>query len=162
MKKIFFLFLFTLLVVPKFAMAAPNINVYTEKIAVGAGYDKATDTTLSETIGKYVRVMLSLVGTIFLALTVYAGFLWMTASGNDEQVTKAKDIIQMATIGLIIALAAFSITAFVVSRVGTTTQPQAPQVGGATPPAENASWGDVMSAWWGGAKQNAKNNPFGQ
>lgn len=154
MKKILFILLFTLLLAPKFAFAAPNINVYTEKIAVGAGYDKATDTTLSETIGKYIRIMLSLVGTIFLALTVYAGFLWMTASGNEEQVTKATDIIKMATVGLIIALAAFSITAFVVSKVGTTTQPQTPQVGGGgsgSAATSSASWSEVMGAWWGGA-----------
>lgn len=158
MKKIFFLLLFTLLLSPTFALAAPNINVYTEKIATGAGYDKATDTTLSETIGKYIRVALSLVGTIFLALTVYAGFLWMTASGNEDQVTKATDIIKMATIGLIVALAAFSITAFVVSRVGTTTQPQAAQVGGASVPASTESfWG----AWWGGVTKQASSSPYG-
>ncbi len=154
MKKIFFVLLFTLLLLPKFTLAAPNIGTDTAgKIAAGAGYDKATDTTLSETIGRYIRVMLSLVGTIFLALTVYAGFLWMTASGNEEQVTKATDIIKMATIGLIIALAAFSITAFIVSRVGVTTQPQAPQVGGGVTPtsSEEGFW----SSWFGGAKKQS-------
>lgn len=156
MKKIFFVFLFTLLLLPQFTLAAPNINVYTEKIATGAGYEKATDTTLSETVGKYVRVMLSLVGTIFLALTVYAGFLWMTASGNEEQVTKATDIIKMATIGLIVALSAFPITAFVVSRVGTTAQSPAANVGGASVPASSPSFGDVMSAWWGGASKQSE------
>jgi len=163
MKKIIFALVFVMLLLPQVSMAAPKINVYTEKIATGAGYDKATDTTLSETIGRYIRVMLSLVGTIFLALTVYAGFLWMTASGNEDQVGKAKDILQMATIGLVIALAAFSITAFVVSKVGTTTQPSGTSAGGAGAQQQgSASWGDVMSAWWGGAKDQAKNFPAGE
>ncbi|MFA6548148.1 MAG: hypothetical protein WCT11_04400 [Candidatus Magasanikbacteria bacterium] len=163
MKKIFFVLFFTLLLAPKFTLAAPNINVYTEKIAVGSGYEKATDTTLSETVGKYIRVMLSFVGTIFLALTVYAGFLWMTASGNEEQVTKATDIIKMATIGLVITLAAFSITAFVVSKVGSSTQPAQPTVGGASSATPSSdSWGDIMGAWLGGAKKQAETNPLGE
>jgi len=161
MKKILFILLFTLFLVPNSVLAAPNINVYTEKIAAGAGYDKATDTTLSETVGRYIRVMLSLVGTIFLALTVYAGFLWMTAAGNEEQVTKATDIIKMATTGLVIALAAFSITAFVVSKVGTTTQPQTPQVGGAVVPASSEE-GSFGASWWGGFKKQASTSPAGE
>jgi len=90
-------------------LAAPNINVITEGVAKQGGYD----TSLSQTVGNYIKIALSLVGTIFIALTVYAGFLWMTASGEDEKVTKAKDILQAAVIGLIITVSAYSITYFV-------------------------------------------------
>jgi len=37
----------------------------------------------------------------------------MTAGGEDEKVTKAKDILQAAVIGLVITLSAYSITYFV-------------------------------------------------
>jgi len=52
-----------------------------------------------------------------LILLIYAGFLWMTAQGDDKLVTKAKDIIRQAVIGLIVIIAAFSISNFVLSSL---------------------------------------------
>lgn len=60
-----------------------------------------------------IRIGLGLIGTIFLVLTLYAGFLWMTAGGNDEQVSKARRLIFDSAIGLAVVLAAYSITIFV-------------------------------------------------
>lgn len=77
-----------------------------------AGYDAPTDPRT--TVANIIKVILSLIGTIFLALTIYAGFLWMTAGGNDEQITKAKSYIYQATIGLIIVLGAYAITVFAI------------------------------------------------
>ncbi|MBI2443942.1 MAG: hypothetical protein HYV42_01710 [Candidatus Magasanikbacteria bacterium] len=59
-----------------------------------------------------IRVLLSLTATVLVALNLYAGFMWMTAAGNEERVTSAKTIIRNATIGLIIVLSAYSITIF--------------------------------------------------
>lgn len=109
--------------VPIFVHAAPVINDYVDKIATDAGYDPGdqADTAFSARVGQVIRIILGLAGMIFFALTVYAGFLWMTAAGNDEQVSKATDIIKMAVIGLAITLAAYSITYFVVSSIGSST-----------------------------------------
>jgi hypothetical protein len=63
--------------------------------------------------GGLVGLILSFIGIIFLLLTVYAGFLWMTAQGNASQVEKAKDLLINAIIGLVIVTAAYSITIFV-------------------------------------------------
>jgi amino acid transporter len=57
-----------------------------------------------------IRMILGLVGTVMIVLNVYAGYLWMTAGGNEEQVAQAKTTIRNATIGLIIAVASYSIT----------------------------------------------------
>lgn len=88
-----------------------------EDAATGAGYAKATETTLAENIGFIIQVALSFVGTIFLVLVVYGGILWMTARGDEGQVDKSKEIIQRAVIGLVITVGAYSITAFVVPRI---------------------------------------------
>ncbi len=64
-------------------------------------------------IGKIVGLALSFVGLAFFVLMIYAGFLWMFARGNDQDVQKAKDLIQAAVIGLIIVLAAYAITMFI-------------------------------------------------
>ena len=64
-----------------------------------------------------IKMALGVLGTIFLVLTVYAGFLWMTASGEEEKITKAKDILKASIIGLLIILTAYAITSFVISNL---------------------------------------------
>jgi amino acid transporter len=81
----------------------------------GAGFDNYRDPR--ETAALIIRSALGLVGMIFMVLSLYAGFLWMTAGGEEEKVTKATGIIKMAVIGLIIILAAYSLTNFVVYRL---------------------------------------------
>ena len=63
-------------------------------------------------VAQIIRVTLELLGIIFFGLTIYAGYLWMTAAGNDEQVSKAKSLLYQATVGLIIILSSYSITIF--------------------------------------------------
>lgn len=63
--------------------------------------------------GRVIGVVLSFVGVIFLILMIYAGISWMTAVGNEQQITKARDLLINSIIGLIIVFAAYAITAFV-------------------------------------------------
>jgi len=127
MKKIIIYSLVILIVgitVGQVCLAVPDINSLTKEVAEGAGYDKTTsETSLSQTVGQVIKTVLGFVGVVFLALTVYAGFLWMTASGNEEMVTKATGIIKMATIGLIIVVSSYTITFFVLQKATTRTTP---------------------------------------
>jgi len=90
---------------------------------------------LGDTVATVIKAVLALVGTIFLILTIYAGILWMTAQGNEEQVTKAVGIIKASVIGLIIIMSAYAITFFVTSKLtgatGTSSQntPNSNQLG---------------------------------
>ena len=68
-------------------------------------------------IGSIIRSLLGFVGVLFLVLTVYAGFLWMTSQGNEEQVSKAKNILKGATIGAILTFASYSIVNFVLRSI---------------------------------------------
>ena len=52
---------------------------------------------------------------------LYAGFLWMTSSGDETKVTKAKGLMVNAVIGLAIVLAAYAITYFVLLYLHTAT-----------------------------------------
>ncbi|MBP6859429.1 MAG: hypothetical protein KBC69_02315 [Candidatus Magasanikbacteria bacterium] len=117
MKKHFLIFLLglNLLFVPaKVALAQTDLS---QDIAAKSGYGQVDSSTLSETVGKIIRIVLGLLGTVFLCLTVYAGFLWMTAAGNSEQVEKALGILKTAVIGLVIILASYSITYFVLDSI---------------------------------------------
>lgn len=115
MKKIFaFIFLVTMLIAPltvsaQFGAATNKLNT----VAKGTGLTSSFEGSISTII----TGVLSLAGTIFLVLTVYAGILWMTASGNEEKVTKAKEIVTQAIIGLAITLGAYAITAFVTGKL---------------------------------------------
>jgi hypothetical protein len=112
--------------------AQVNINELTEDVANKGGYQTAgvTGTTLSETVGRFIRVLLSLVGTIFLVLMIYAGFLWMTAAGDEGKVEKSMEIIKAAIIGLALVLIGYGLTTFIVGIITSTTGVPGAQVGG--------------------------------
>lgn len=60
-----------------------------------------------------IRIVLGVLGIIFLGIVLYAGFLWMTAGGNSQQVQKAQKILVNGIIGLVIIVMAGVITQFV-------------------------------------------------
>jgi len=60
-----------------------------------------------------IEGFLGLLGVIFIILMITAGYNWMSAAGDEKKVTKAKDTIWRAIIGLIIIVSAFAITYFV-------------------------------------------------
>ena len=66
----------------------------------------------SSIAGGIIKIFLSLLGVIFVILMLYGGYLWMMARGNQEQVTKAKELITSAVIGLVIVIAAYAVTYF--------------------------------------------------
>ncbi len=70
-------------------------------------------TYLSARIGLIIGAILSFIAVIFMILVIYAGILWMTARGNEQQVEKAKILLFQSIIGLIIILSAYIITNFV-------------------------------------------------
>ncbi len=113
------LFLFALFFLPQLAFA----QLTPEDTGLEATGDEVygaidEDETIGVWIGKYlITPVLSLVGVIFLVLMVYAGVLWMTAGGNSDQVTKAKNIMIAAVIGTIIIAAAYAITNFVFDAI---------------------------------------------
>lgn len=92
--------------------------------ANGAGFIKRDPAVLT---GQLISVVVGLVGILFLILTVYAGILWMTAAGDEKQVTKAKSILVRSVIGLVIVLSAYTITSFVVQSLMSASG--SPQVG---------------------------------
>lgn len=82
-----------------------------------SGYARASETTLASNLGMVVNVVLSFAGVIFMSLMVYAGYLWMTARGNEQQIDKSLAIIKAAVIGMIITVGSYSITNFIVPKI---------------------------------------------
>ena len=73
---------------------------------------------LPEAIGRIIGFFLSFLGILAVILFLYAGFLWMTAGGDSGKVDKAKSYMKNAVIGIVIILAAYIITDFVIREIG--------------------------------------------
>lgn len=115
------LFAVALGVLPFAPAAHAEIDLTDNLGAIGeeAGYSSSTDEeTLLVTIGSLIEVFLGFLGVIFLILIIYAGLLWMTAGGNEENVKKAQKILLNSVIGLIILLSAYAISQFVIGQLG--------------------------------------------
>ena len=72
-----------------------------------------TENFIQSRAGKIIGVVLSFVGVLFLIMMIFAGIMWMTAQGNEQRVTKAKDLLINSIIGIVIVFAAYAITTFV-------------------------------------------------
>lgn len=68
-------------------------------------------------VGDFIKTALGMVGLVFFALMVYAGFLWLTARGEEDQISKAKSVLKAAMIGLGLIVMAYAITNFVTTRL---------------------------------------------
>lgn len=92
-------------------------------LAEKSGYspDGAPIASIEGIVASIIQYLLSFLGVIFIILIIYSGFLWMTASGDSEKITKAKDILISAVIGIIIVLSAYMITTTILAKLGTAT-----------------------------------------
>ena len=114
---VFFILLF--LTQPQLAAAddlldKTNINEQNQVFVDQAGLKTENPVKI---ISYIIKAVLSFLGVIFISLTIYAGILWMTSTGNEEKISKAKAIIIGAAIGLAICLSAYAITVFVLDRI---------------------------------------------
>jgi len=63
-----------------------------------------------------INVLLYIVGAISVLAIIIGGIMYTTSAGAAAQVTKAKNMVLYAVIGLVLALAALAIVQFVVGR----------------------------------------------
>jgi len=111
-----------LLIIPSLVFAVDTTNdplTKLDNIASKSSY-KDVKATLPETVANIIKTALGFVGIIFLVLTIYGGFKWMTAGGDSSAVTKAQDVLTKAIIGLIIIVSAYAITYFVFNYLANT------------------------------------------
>lgn len=70
-----------------------------------------------QTVARIIKVALGFLGSIAVILIVLAGFKWMTAAGNEDKIAESKKLMAAAFVGLVIILAAFALTNFVINSV---------------------------------------------
>jgi len=65
---------------------------------------------------RIIQILLTFLGLVALVLIIYAGFLWMTSSGEEDKITQAKRILKNAFIGLLIIISSWAITTFIIAQ----------------------------------------------
>jgi amino acid transporter len=87
----------------------------TESKSIGELFERNNGPTdIRKTVANIIKVFLTLLGLFFTVLIIFGGFRWMNSRGNDDEVKKAKDQIKHAIIGMVIIIAAYAITEFVI------------------------------------------------
>ncbi|MCF7811993.1 PKD domain-containing protein [Candidatus Gracilibacteria bacterium] len=67
------------------------------------------NTSLREYILNVLNFLLSFLGILAVAMIIYAGFLYVTAQGDDAQADKAKNIVAYAAIGVLVILVSYAL-----------------------------------------------------
>lgn len=70
---------------------------------------------LRDTIIRVLNIILGFLGLIAVIIILAAGFMWMTAGGNEKRLETARKLLIQGFIGLILILAAWAIAYFVVT-----------------------------------------------
>lgn len=103
----------------------------------------ASSACLARIVGQAIQVVLGLIGVALLGYLLYAGFLWMTARGETDQIDAALKTVKNAVIGIAIIGLSYTLTSFVLSSLNTAItgpEPSAETPSGptdtATPPEE--------------------------
>jgi len=117
-KKIFKNFLAFALLVSGFLFANVVLAQGFGTNEVSNGLAGSLATTDPRTVaGRVINFVLGFLGVIAVGLIAYAGFLWMTADGDEEKVGTAKKILKNGVIGLVIILASWGIALFILSKL---------------------------------------------
>lgn len=116
-KKIFFFILCLSFFVfyPVYAQGLKNAVNEANSAANIAGVK--TEGNVEDMIANLVSAALSLIGVFFLILMIYGGYIWMLARGNETEAEKAKGIITMGLIGVVIVIIAYAVSNFVIDKL---------------------------------------------
>lgn len=110
--------MFLLVGLPVVSQAQITVDQTGLREAAANAYGSADAMDIGTYIGSnIIQPALGLVGLILLLLVLYAGFLWMTAAGNPDQVKKAKSILVNSVIGMVIIVSAYVITSAIMSEL---------------------------------------------
>ncbi len=99
------------------AYAYKTINAAQKTLGTTAEPTGLSTDDLQTSVGSIIQGALTIVGTVFFALMFYGGFLWMTARGEEDQITKGKNTIVAAVIGVSVVVSAYAITNIVQERI---------------------------------------------
>ncbi len=109
MKKFLPLFVIGLIIfAPMIAFAASDTDSVTLINPLG-------ETDVRLIFGRVIAAALSIIGSAALLMFVYGGVTWMTSRGEQKAVTKGKDTMTWAILGLVVVFASYAIVNALIS-----------------------------------------------
>ncbi len=81
--------------------------------AAGAGI---IDTDADKLLTNSLNLVYFLAGAIAVIVIIAAGIMYTASAGDPSRISKAKNLITYAIVGLVVVLSAFLITNFVIGR----------------------------------------------
>ncbi len=111
--------LFVLTIIFSFGIAQFSLaqNYGLDDTAKKANYDTTGKTDIYSLLGTAVKGFLAALSIVFFFLITYAGLMWMKARGNQDEVTRAKTMVEEAIIGLVVSASAYALTNFVLGKL---------------------------------------------
>lgn len=109
------------------AFVAQDIAYAQDDIPKGAGFVAPPTEDLPEEISesnirnltvRVVSYFLGFLGLVSMVVLIYGGMLMIFSGGSDDNVTKGRNIVLYAGIGIILCLSAFTLTNFFIQAVG--------------------------------------------
>lgn len=109
--------------------AQGDVNPFTTDLTGGVASELPSTVTTTDAspqaipnlVIRIIKLFLSFLGLIAIVVVLYAGFRWMTAGGNSEQVMGAKKTLRNAMIGLVLIFMAYGISYWVGRRIQVAT-----------------------------------------
>jgi len=89
-------------------------NWFTKGFGVNSYGDVVPPGELAQRI---TAIIFGVLGIIAVVMVIYAGFLWLTAGGEEDKTKKATTLLFQSAIGLAVILAAYSLTYFVIYQL---------------------------------------------
>lgn len=83
----------------------------------GKSVDNITAISGGNVINSVISIALIIAGMVAVGAIIFGGYKYMFANGDVEKAKKATSLLIRAIIGLIIVIASYAITSFVVGRV---------------------------------------------
>ena len=84
-------------------------------LTVKSDVDPAVAT--SQLVGRIIKAALGIIGTIALIVFLYSGIMWMMAGDNSQTLTKAKQSMIWAALGLFAIFASYMIITYVIKAI---------------------------------------------
>ena len=74
-------------------------------------------TNVESVVATVINTILYVVGILAVVMVIFGGVQYTTSAGEQAKVTKAKNTILYGLIGLVVAILAYAIVNFVVSKI---------------------------------------------
>ncbi len=73
--------------------------------------------SIEQLIGKLLRPVFGIIGSLALVMFVYGGLMWMTSAGSSEKLKKGRETLLWASIGLFVVLSAYTLVNLTINTI---------------------------------------------